>query len=355
MTKEFAHDSVLIIGNGFDKNCGLKTGYSDVYTEYIKIPSDSKVIQEFKNNIGSNHENWSDFELGMALYANNFEKEEDFIECLNDFSAFMNSYLSKVQKEFMDEWDNMRTHESMEKEFRSSINELGSGVTHNVDDMLFARRTPDISSLGFISLNYTDIFDLLLKSSYPRYDPFKPIHIHGKLDDDPLLGMDRVEQLVVRFDITERVKRHFLKPIFNQEYDYKRVHRASSLIRGAKTIFLYGASMGESDLSWRELLSQWLKDSSEHHLFIYEYKNSQKSFATVNARLDYERAEKNRLFSDWGIEKEDALDNQVHLPCGKNLFNIGDAKHKDITLNKTSDPKITGAELSIGDKRIKLI
>lgn len=59
-------DHVLIIGNGFDKNCGLKTGYQDIYNEYINTSSESKVIAEFKKTISNNYENWSDFELGIC-------------------------------------------------------------------------------------------------------------------------------------------------------------------------------------------------------------------------------------------------------------------------------------------------
>lgn len=34
-------DAVLIVGNGFDMNSGLKTSYKDVYESYMRIMMDS--------------------------------------------------------------------------------------------------------------------------------------------------------------------------------------------------------------------------------------------------------------------------------------------------------------------------
>lgn len=45
---------LFMIGNGFDLNCGMKTKYSDVYNEYIKTKSESRVIADFKKTIESN-------------------------------------------------------------------------------------------------------------------------------------------------------------------------------------------------------------------------------------------------------------------------------------------------------------
>lgn len=107
--------STIIIGNGFDKNCGLKTGYTDAYKEYVKSPSVNKWITDFKKNIGDNYENWSDFELGMAEYARRLSNEDEFIACVNDFNAFLNSYLTKVQKAFVEELNQMKMHNNVKK------------------------------------------------------------------------------------------------------------------------------------------------------------------------------------------------------------------------------------------------
>ena len=325
--------SVLIIGNGFDKSCGLKTGYIDVYEQYIKIPSDNKAILEFKRDISNNFENWSDFEEGMAEYAKRFDSEDDFILCLNDFNAFMHEYLNGVQKNFAEEWDKEINYNFTMHEFTDSISKLGFGVSHNVDNLLAARGVPNILSMGIISLNYTEIFDMLYKSFYSPGGLTKPIHVHGILGDDPILGMDRIEQLKVQFDISDRVQRHFIKPTFNREYDSERVTKAENMIRNANVIFVFGASLGESDLTWRELLATWIQSDKDHHLFIYDYANSKKSFRTVSEKLDYEIIQKQNLLTNWGLSNKEISLNQLHLPCGISLFKIDEAIKMDLEKN----------------------
>ena len=41
----------FLIGNGFDLACGMKTRYSDVYERYIKTPSATPIIEQFKDDL----------------------------------------------------------------------------------------------------------------------------------------------------------------------------------------------------------------------------------------------------------------------------------------------------------------
>lgn len=66
-----------IIGNGFDINLGLRTGYENFYNWYIGQSSkkDSDVVKKFKNEINNYIEkkgteiNWSDLESGLGKYS----------------------------------------------------------------------------------------------------------------------------------------------------------------------------------------------------------------------------------------------------------------------------------------------
>ncbi len=330
-------NSTLIIGNGFDKNCGLKTGYKDVYDLYVKTPSSDSVISEFKKNIGDSYENWSDFELGMASYAKTLESEEQFIECLYDFNSFMHQYLKGIESGFVNSWNNLAYRNDVEIEFAQSFETMGRGVTHNLDNLLNTLGIPDIESLGIITFNYTEIFDKLLQYRFSGFVHNNPIHVHGILGDDPILGVDRENQLDVKFEITDRVRRSFIKPIFNQEYDAERVRDARKLIEMSRVVFVFGASLGKSDLSWRELLGEWLTKDKEHHLIIYDYENSKQIFLTASERLNYEFEQKRILLNSWSIENEGDILNQLHLPCN-NIFNIKtamDAGMQKQLMNKT--------------------
>ncbi len=329
---------MLIIGNGFDKNCGLKTSYKDVYEGYLITPSDEKIIADFKNEISSDYDNWSDFELGMSAYASSFESEDAFLKCLDDFNGYMHEYLIGVQNKFFSDWNELKAHNNVKIEFDKSIRRLGDGVSHNISNSLLIAGIPNVSSLGVISLNYTSVLDYLLDDTYGESLHYEPIHIHGKLEDDPILGMDREEQLRVKFDMTHNFKRSFLKPVFNDEYDSKRISDAKDMIKNAKVIFVFGASLGESDLSWRELLVEWLKEDTDHQLFLYKHRNAVKSFKTVSTRMNYEDKEKINTLDQWKVKDGEISLAQLHIPCGVNLFNIEPAMKRDATIS--SKPRV---------------
>ena len=82
-------DSVItfILGNGFDLSLHMETSYSDVYNTYVDTPSSSEVIVAFKNELKKRKpfDKWSDFEMGMAEYAESLSSEEELIECVRDF------------------------------------------------------------------------------------------------------------------------------------------------------------------------------------------------------------------------------------------------------------------------------
>ena len=327
------YTSVVIIGNGFDRNCGLKTSYKDVYKQYVLTSSRNVTIDKFKKEISYRSDYWSDFELGMSKYAMTFDSEDGFIECLEDFYLFMHHYLIDIQRSFHEEWKKTKTHNMAISSFTNSINNLGKGISHNIDEILNTNSANIISNIGFISLNYTDIFDTLLKSAYNGVFYHDPIHIHGVLGDDPILGMDRDDQLNIHFAITDRLRRHFIKPFFNNEYDTSRIIMANDCIDQADYIFVYGASLGESDLSWREKLLSWLCNNDDHHLFLYFYDNEEINSSSRATIIDYENDQKRSIISKWGLTPNEVPDKRLHLPCGIKLFKMEEALRSDINRN----------------------
>ena len=326
--------SLLIIGNGFDLNCGLKTSYKNVYEEYIVSESDSVLIHKFKNEISSDFEKWSDFELGMAEYAQKFNSENELMECTNDFNHFMHVYLSQIQQNFHKTFEQLYRNDEIKSEMNKSIQSLGSAVSHNMDALISQRSATKIENISILSFNYTDIFDYLFSSVfYGRILNF-PIHIHGMLEDDPILGVDNDQQLTVVFPLTDKVRRSFIKPFFNKTYDSNRMEAAKSAIHNANTIFVYGASLGISDLTWRNELIEWLKNDKDNHLFFYRHEYSVRNFKSISERVNFEEDMKLELMKKWEMEDADVIISQLHIPCGVNIFNFSEAIRKD---KETSD------------------
>lgn len=85
---------LFIIGNGFDLNLGLKTGYQDFYEYYIKQKSSSDVVKRLKEHLEKERfKIWSDMELGMGAYTAYVNSVVEFEEVCHDLSLSLRQYL----------------------------------------------------------------------------------------------------------------------------------------------------------------------------------------------------------------------------------------------------------------------
>ena len=314
--------TLFMIGNGFDINCGMETSYTDVYKNYIKEPSNSQVIKEFKDSISADFETWGDFEIAMGEYAQNLQNEAEFLECIRDFARYMEQHLIKENNKIKQLLSEKETMDVVVMEMRQSFRNFYTKISHNIDVTMERRNATFLANFSAISFNYTDVFDVLWKKVLEQNNNNESvIHIHGLLKDDPVFGVDNISQIKANYELTRKGKRGFIKPIFNSEYDEYRVINAKKKIENAMTICTYGMSLGDSDLSWRNEIIEWLRADKRHHLFVYKYSFSDLKFFTTTEKLDIEDDAKEQLLSEWGIDDDELL-YQIHIPCGKNIFNV---------------------------------
>lgn len=313
---------VFMIGNGFDKNCGLKSSYKEVYEQYVLETSTNEVVAKFKKDIKGDIDSWGDFEMAMADYAKNFSSEDEFLLCVRDFKKFLNMYLVKEQTELFLSIGDKQIVDAIREEMLDSILNFYTGVTHSIDAKIQVRMKNVFAQTNVITFNYTDVFSHML--NWAVTGNFKPnvIHIHGKLGEDLTLGVDRIEQITANYECSNKIKRGFVKPFFNDAYDTERVQTALNCIEDANTICVFGMSLGDSDLTWRNKLIEWVENKKYAHLFIYRYSMSNIEGLTVDEKLDVEEAEKRRMLDEWGIELSEECFERIHIPCGKNIFNI---------------------------------
>ncbi len=319
--------TLFLIGNGFDVNCGMHTKYKDVYEGYVKTESSTDTIKKFKEDISSDIENWGDFEMAMAKYAESLKDESEFLECIRDFSEYMEKFLIEEVISFKNKFSSNIINNVVAEEVRNSLAKFCFGISHNIDVLMNNRNANNIYNINFISFNYTDSFDYLYRKAITN-TPYtvKPIiHIHGVLKDDPVFGVDNYEQIKANYNLSRRAKRAFVKPIFNDEYDRQRVIEAKKLINNASVICVFGMSLGESDLSWRMELVEWLREDKNNQLFIYQYSLSNKNYRTVSEKIDIEEDEKLNILKEWKINDVESIFDQIHIPCGTNIFNIKNA------------------------------
>ncbi len=250
------------------------------------VNSDSKspIIEAFKREISLDIDRWGDFEMEMCDYSQSLKTEKEFVECVRDFSVYMREYLDREQKLFFKRINDEAKEKIIHDEMVDSFSGFYKGISHNVNSTMSIRDAGLRRNIQAISFNYTEVFDYAMEKAFDQYSYRAPqiIHIHGKLGDDPTLGIDNENQWKAAYPLSRNGKRAFVKPFFNEEYDRMRVVEAVNIINSADTICTYGLALGESDLTWRNVLIDWLQRNTKNHLFVYRYGISQKTYLLGN-------------------------------------------------------------------------
>ena len=316
----------FLIGNGFDLACGLPTSYAAVYEEYIKEPSESLVVKKFKEDLKANKTkekwgNWADFEMGMADYAKNFETEVDFIECVSDFKSFLSKYLRRIELDFYKNFkiQDKETHINFRKLIDEDIKGFYKGFTKNLERNI-GNKIGWRDRYDFISFNYTRVLDRILKFS--SFETIQPFHAHGEIGESMALGVSNDSQIKSNFQLTQKGKRVFVKPFFNEEFDEISMRSVMQIITSSECICVLGLSLGDSDLMWKTGIINWLKDGQDRHLFIYDYFCSNIEITDAALRMNKEDDQKEIILKRLGVYSEiSSILGQVHIAIGKKLFN----------------------------------
>lgn len=331
----------FILGNGFDKNCGLNTCYKDMYPFYCEIKEeDNNNIIRFKNAINKDIGNWSDFEVAMAKYAKEVSNEEEFIECYEDFCMFLENFILNEEKKFNRICDesNGIMKSLINKEFKNTISQFYLGLTENIKYEVHNLCNPISVPINFLTFNYTNTIELITSMQHEIYVG-SIYHIHGRLKNGIALGMDNINQVnSTKYQISDTFCSYFIKPEFNKAYDVFRETNAKKVIDGSSIICIYGASLGESDLTWSKYVIEWLEKNEKNILFIYDYRYINKTFKTDTTRRIFSESLTVDFLKDHhvDVDKIEILKRRVHVMIGKNIFNFGDVI-KDYTKNK---PKV---------------
>jgi len=318
----------FIIGNGFDIKFGLNSKYIDVYDGYVKTSSANENLKKFKSMIASDYETWADFEIAMGRMASEFKTENDFRECITDFSKYLNDYLVNEENSV---WAKYSLNECV-IEFHKSKDGFYKGLRNNDRDYIDRLISNDIIEYSFICLNYTSILKRIVDSVFSssggmRTDLYMDdfVHIHGRLDEDLVLGVDNEQQINnYGFSLSERTKRAFIKPKLNESFDSGRVSRAEKCINESDIICVFGASLGDSDLTWRNKISNWLKSNANARLIIFDYKYTEKQGLLPSEKMDDEddaRLDFLELINEYAGESNE-LFNRIYFPIGHSIFNF---------------------------------
>lgn len=233
----------FMIGNGFDLNLGLPTDYSS-FLEYHRSKGQNDMISKA---IREDYEAWSDVESALGVFTKNVNTDSlnEFVEskCLLDES--LSDYLEQINDSYALEIDNAGAVEFRDKLVGLS-KEMCVRDRENYSSVI--ERAGEVNRYGFITFNYTNYLDKIVYTARSKVSPFftrrigssaysdellDPIHIHGRLGENVLLGVNDSTQIAASDEIKQEIGALLIKPDMNASLGEQRTERAKNLINSS--------------------------------------------------------------------------------------------------------------------------
>ena len=298
---------LFLIGNGFDKNLGFPTSYSEFYDYYLsKDPNqdlyDENVVR-LKNEIASNKENWADLELQMGQYLSHVSDEATANVIHKSIKLSLIEYLNMVLKDFS------CSSEQRDKFIQDLIAPERYLLLEDSNAIVAYKQRESYKTVNVISFNYDDIFENIVgfDSSSVKLNNYytlsSVIHVHGTLKDGLIMGLDSEDQ----FCNNELLKSSFLKNKYIKP-NYCKITRNGvdkkciSLINSANIIYMFGLSIGATDKRWWIYIAERLKASNAKLVIFWFDKDNNFTSQDVVEQFEEEQRVKRMFLSYSGFD-----------------------------------------------------
>jgi hypothetical protein len=209
------NEILLIIGNGFDLNLGLRTGYKDfiLSSEFLSI-KDNSLCNYLSNKFELN--NWIDIERELKAYSHSVDTRNDSFKMdYNSLREKLTQYLTRIS--------------SCEINKNAYVVKLLSSLMQQPN------------GLRVISFNYTDSVERVANDLKPGgLSRDLVMKVHGSIQKNDIIfgvedGFNKVKQQHI-----------FVRKSFAKNYSDVSVHK---YISTSPHTYFFGFSLGESDHS----------------------------------------------------------------------------------------------------------
>ncbi|BFJ84530.1 hypothetical protein Ruko_09470 [Ruthenibacterium sp. TH_2024_36131] len=349
----------FLIGNGFDLNLGLNTQYTDFYNYYFTLDSakDDMLVKQIK----SNYENWADLEMGLAKLASNLKSNqiEEFLQSKERMEDALIEYLRRQENRI--EFSEELSAESFKSSVVSFYNILNTQWQEEYQNL--RRSLKESITYQFVNFNYTNTLDRLVTLCKNKYKPLsnrviaqttypdtirEPLHIHGTLKDNLILGIDSVDQ-INNFENRNNpeLSAYLVKSNINKALGEKRMERFCNMIDKSRYLFLYGLSWGDSDQTWWKYIINWLSKNPNNRLILCAYA---KGVVPISASKKLRIADKKRsFFVKQGLGDEDVyqqIEDRIQVIINPNIFSLdGTHTHAETKPSNTNVVTLSEKEL----------
>lgn len=342
----------FLIGNGFDIGMGLKSRFRDFFPIYVRRSENKpKEIRMLSERIGTDFETWSDFEAQMGDYTAEFNGESKrlYIKQIRDFEMEFMKYLRREEGLSFDITQLPKMKKTVKRGLRNFcsldyLREESSTVISNFINTCHDRC--EGIKYNFIVFNYTNVLErclLMLIGGVVKlhFDPEywllfadkvgKIYHIHGSIDDRPIMGVNDASQIVnAELAEDEIFTRYIVKPKLNSLHGTGHDADGARLISNSQIICIYGMSLGATDRCWWERILQWLNGEEERQLAIFDHDKNYIRSSQFDW-IDKEDAIMEKLARyvpdvEMDIEK---LRPRIHIAVNKDIFQLPSKKAED--------------------------
>lgn len=352
----------FLIGNGFDKNLGLKTCFSEFLPDYLSIDVDhGSVLECFKKDILKDAALWSEAERAFGEYTMQYSGTEganDYLLCHEDFCYQLGRYLERQEARI----DYAGKSTLICDAFSSALGDLGIGFREVQRETI--NKYIDTCSEGFVYefvvFNYTMTVDncvTSVKGNAKKLGQRKRgattytnrigevLHVHGYTDHDMVLGVNddsQIDNLELFSETPEEDKAQIVKRDANRMYERNTDERVLALLERSNLIYIYGMSLGDTDAIWWKRICELMTKRTSLRLIIHQHDAPDEGFFVRNFRR-YERETREsfcRFFTGSDTEKASIMQ-RIHITKG-NLF----AELKDLVETPTAIAVGAEADLS---------
>lgn len=326
-----------ILGNGFDLNLGLKTSYIDFYDYYKKVNSSKNAINNLKTNISSNYKNWSDLELALGQYTEEFKTVKNFDEVFEDIGEQLAEYLKKEEEKF-------DTAEVNKERFFENLVTPEIFLSLAEDNLIKNYKNKFIHNTWFVDIvtfNYTTIIERIIEEKknirigyHMKGNGIVTLrsieHIHGYVDNRMVLGVNDVSQLKNKefhqnLDVLEAI----VKRKCNVAYGHTIDHHFKTKINQANFICIFGASLGDTDNMWWELIGERLKKDK---VLVIIFTRGEE---VISPRISYKNNRTKRRMRNYFLKKTKLTKEEIELVKDNIYVALDTGMFKDIIKAKT--------------------
>lgn len=324
----------FLVGNGFDLNVGMKTGYRDFYDFYCKQCPDDLLAKAIAGDKSKDLDYWSNLESALGKYTGEISPEDvgRFRKSETNLESKLVEYLVEQMKsaDYEDEAEiSRKMNFSIRYFYNFSRTEDAQRIKKNLAESEAQMK------YAFVSFNYTDVLDRCLGTLEgrfigPQFPPFvskgneKVLHIHGRIQEgDIVLGVNDESQIAnEKLRKSDEIFSLIKKDINGIVYKNENTEAMHSIVDKSDVICIFGMSFGETDKMWWQSIAEWLERDPARMLVIFS--REMNSSKVVKDDRAYKRDILERFFDNGGILKptREKIEKQIYVIGTEGIFDF---------------------------------